>query len=276
MIRRPPRSTQSRSSAASDVYKRQHPQGALGPALRVQRPDGGGDVTVRRRPERERAGEQRSRVHRSRTKQRPTQQRGRSRGRPASAPARGRHRHRGDIAHESFAVGRHRLPGDPADVVTGREPGAQQCCRCRARRRSDDDLGVSGVPPDVAGKRGEDTGVEGGPGQTATTEDKTNAGRAHGAYGPRATLRPRTRPHVTRRGTGRHPATIPASAYRHVTASYTRTTVIATVSSPARSPRPALVWRLRVITVGHQSLSLIHISEPTRLGMISYAVFCLK
>src|SRR5450756_2828365 len=25
-----------------------------------------------------------------------------------------------------------------------------------------------------------------------------------------------------------------------------------------------------------QTLSLIHISEPTRLGMISYAVFCLK
>src|SRR5450756_1429538 len=25
-----------------------------------------------------------------------------------------------------------------------------------------------------------------------------------------------------------------------------------------------------------QALSLIHISEPTRLGMISYAVFCLK
>src|SRR5450756_2790294 len=25
-----------------------------------------------------------------------------------------------------------------------------------------------------------------------------------------------------------------------------------------------------------ESLSLIHISEPTRLGMISYAVFCLK
>ena len=24
------------------------------------------------------------------------------------------------------------------------------------------------------------------------------------------------------------------------------------------------------------TLSLIHISEPTRLGMISYAVFCLK
>ena len=28
--------------------------------------------------------------------------------------------------------------------------------------------------------------------------------------------------------------------------------------------------------VMHQDLSLIHISEPTRLGMISYAVFCLK
>src|SRR5450756_2000059 len=26
----------------------------------------------------------------------------------------------------------------------------------------------------------------------------------------------------------------------------------------------------------HSCLSLIHISEPTRLGMISYAVFCLK
>ena len=26
----------------------------------------------------------------------------------------------------------------------------------------------------------------------------------------------------------------------------------------------------------HEELSLIHISEPTRLGMISYAVFCLK
>src|SRR5450756_2855183 len=26
----------------------------------------------------------------------------------------------------------------------------------------------------------------------------------------------------------------------------------------------------------HLRLSLIHISEPTRLGMISYAVFCLK
>ena len=31
-----------------------------------------------------------------------------------------------------------------------------------------------------------------------------------------------------------------------------------------------------VVTHSDKSLSLIHISEPTRLGMISYAVFCLK
>src|SRR5665648_1235191 len=30
------------------------------------------------------------------------------------------------------------------------------------------------------------------------------------------------------------------------------------------------------ISAIHHFLSLIHISEPTRLGMISYAVFCLK
>src|SRR5450759_5245734 len=38
-------------------------------------------------------------------------------------------------------------------------------------------------------------------------------------------------------------------------------------------PTPAPVEP--VITV-EKPLSLIHISEPTRLGMISYAVFCLK
>src|SRR5450756_2740691 len=36
-------------------------------------------------------------------------------------------------------------------------------------------------------------------------------------------------------------------------------------------------WRLNERHYGAlQGLSLIHISEPTRLGMISYAVFCLK
>src|SRR5450756_1895913 len=33
--------------------------------------------------------------------------------------------------------------------------------------------------------------------------------------------------------------------------------------------QPTFLYRI-------QDLSLIHISEPTRLGMISYAVFCLK
>src|SRR5450756_2774212 len=36
MIRRPPRSTQSRSSAASDVYKRQHPDHASQSAVAAQ------------------------------------------------------------------------------------------------------------------------------------------------------------------------------------------------------------------------------------------------
>ena len=31
-----------------------------------------------------------------------------------------------------------------------------------------------------------------------------------------------------------------------------------------------------LLTAYNITLSLIHISEPTRLGMISYAVFCLK
>ena len=37
---------------------------------------------------------------------------------------------------------------------------------------------------------------------------------------------------------------------------------------------PASKFRLKILEV--LKLSLIHISEPTRLGMISYAVFCLK
>ena len=35
-------------------------------------------------------------------------------------------------------------------------------------------------------------------------------------------------------------------------------------------------WDQYVGDYGNPGLSLIHISEPTRLGMISYAVFCLK
>src|SRR5450756_3056390 len=43
--------------------------------------------------------------------------------------------------------------------------------------------------------------------------------------------------------------------------------------------RPPLFYPRRPETMAHRRqrrLSLIHISEPTRLGMISYAVFCLK
>src|SRR5450756_2044627 len=36
------------------------------------------------------------------------------------------------------------------------------------------------------------------------------------------------------------------------------------------------VYRVPIRVITENALSLIHISEPTRLGMISYAVFCLK
>src|SRR5450756_520395 len=52
----------------------------------------------------------------------------------------------------------------------------------------------------------------------------------------------------------------------------------------AARPDHRRVQRLVHVELGHRDevlepagdLSLIHISEPTRLGMISYAVFCLK
>src|SRR5450759_5854486 len=40
--------------------------------------------------------------------------------------------------------------------------------------------------------------------------------------------------------------------------------------APLGAPSP------QAFCLGEKRLSLIHISEPTRLGMISYAVFCLK
>ena len=45
-----------------------------------------------------------------------------------------------------------------------------------------------------------------------------------------------------------------------------------------RMERDGLVLRLKPVNDQRKLyvLSLIHISEPTRLGMISYAVFCLK
>src|SRR5450756_476393 len=43
----------------------------------------------------------------------------------------------------------------------------------------------------------------------------------------------------------------------------------------AKRRLPHLVAERAGVVIGY-ALSLIHISEPTRLGMISYAVFCLK
>src|SRR5665648_1110063 len=47
-------------------------------------------------------------------------------------------------------------------------------------------------------------------------------------------------------------------------------------SFPRRLQRELRGNPLASYFVAHEVLSLIHISEPTRLGMISYAVFCLK
>src|SRR5450756_2211747 len=56
------------------------------------------------------------------------------------------------------------------------------------------------------------------------------------------------------------------------------------LNRPERPCRDNILWihhhlgipRLELLHAAPQHLSLIHISEPTRLGMISYAVFCLK
>src|SRR5450759_3894109 len=47
--------------------------------------------------------------------------------------------------------------------------------------------------------------------------------------------------------------------------------------NPIRAMRTAVLAQASALTGALVTgLSLIHISEPTRLGMISYAVFCLK
>src|SRR5659263_377608 len=54
------------------------------------------------------------------------------------------------------------------------------------------------------------------------------------------------------------------------------------IAEAAAGGRPPVIWLHFQECTGcsetllRASLSLIHISEPTRLGMISYAVFCLK
>ena len=50
-----------------------------------------------------------------------------------------------------------------------------------------------------------------------------------------------------------------------------------TQSSPVEEIRSQMTYeQAQNVIVDCGTLSLIHISEPTRLGMISYAVFCLK
>src|SRR5450756_3057468 len=51
---------------------------------------------------------------------------------------------------------------------------------------------------------------------------------------------------------------------------------ICTISDLINSSHDSLEMASKHATYILLSLSLIHISEPTRLGMISYAVFCLK
>ena len=51
---------------------------------------------------------------------------------------------------------------------------------------------------------------------------------------------------------------------------YEKTSVSVINAGIAGDTLPSMVKR------AYRDLSLIHISEPTRLGMISYAVFCLK
>ena len=45
---------------------------------------------------------------------------------------------------------------------------------------------------------------------------------------------------------------------------------------PGSKPVPLTDEEMAPLGIQKEDLSLIHISEPTRLGMISYAVFCLK
>src|SRR5450756_2718297 len=52
--------------------------------------------------------------------------------------------------------------------------------------------------------------------------------------------------------------------------------ILASMSVIEEIPFSQLVQHPKATMAKLEELSLIHISEPTRLGMISYAVFCLK
>src|SRR5450756_3254125 len=85
-------------------------------------------------------------------------------------------------------------------------------------------------------------------------------GRAGGVVPPEESLWRKRRGHMNPAQDG---ATGPAEG-RHVLVTLT-----------ADEGAPALVRDTLGDVVSVMFLSLIHISEPTRLGMISYAVFCL-
>src|SRR5450756_1025926 len=97
---------------------------------------------------------------------------------------------------------------------------------------------------------------------------------------PSSSRRSRSRPHAL---CNRHPcpSTTQTSLRRHAPRKTVHTSMNYGEGTPADTiliPRLTLPcvasWRSGVVAILH--LSLIHISEPTRLGMISYAVFCLK
>src|SRR5450756_2568967 len=69
----------------------------------------------------------------------------------------------------------------------------------------------------------------------------------------------------------------PSRAFASILKSYTAYVIykVCTVLELVREGREAAEGN-RASLVVDVHLSLIHISEPTRLGMISYAVFCLK
>src|SRR5659263_730739 len=70
--------------------------------------------------------------------------------------------------------------------------------------------------------------------------------------------------------------TEPSPAFRMCNPEYAPSgTLIGTVFVDLTLPVPLQCLHL-VSNILPSPLSLIHISEPTRLGMISYAVFCLK
>src|SRR5450756_1096417 len=63
---------------------------------------------------------------------------------------------------------------------------------------------------------------------------------------------------------------------RHIEAAYQKGTPYAGLTDLYPKDETLFPPDLAAPTFRWRSLSLIHISEPTRLGMISYAVFCLK